>query len=112
MKKRRLGSSNLQVSEIALGCMGMSEFYGPADEGESLRAIEAALDLGVNFLDTADMYGRGANEELVGRAICGKRGSLVVATKFGIMREGSERPRNGRPEYVRLACEGSLRRLR
>ena len=112
MKRRRLGSSKLQVSEVSLGCMGMSEFYGRTDEAESLRTIDAAIDSGINLLDTADMYGRGANEILVGGAIQGKRNGLLIATKFGIVREEGGKRRDGRPEYVRQACESSLRRLR
>ena len=103
---RRLGS--LEVSDQGLGCMGMSEFYGEADETESIATIHRALDLGVNFLDTADMYGVGRNEELVGRAIRDRRDQVVVATKFAL---GTERRIDGRPEYVRSACDASLRRL-
>src|SRR4030095_16559102 len=111
MRKRRLGSSDLGVSEIAFGGMGMAEFSGPADQAESLRTMDAAIELGVNLFDTADMYGRGGNEELVGRAIRGKRERLVIATTFGIVRQENVRRRNGRPEYVRRACENSLKRL-
>ena len=112
MKNRKLGSS-LQVSSIGLGCMGMSEYYGSRDEAESIATIHRALDLGVTLLDTADIYGLGRNEELVGRAIRGRRDQVVVATKFGNMRgeDGSFRGVNGRPEYVRACCEASLRRL-
>ncbi|MGE5094603.1 MAG: aldo/keto reductase [Betaproteobacteria bacterium] len=112
MKMRTLGSS-LEVSAIGLGCMGMSEFYGGRDEAESIATLHRALDLGVTFLDTADMYGVGRNEELVGRAIRGRRQGLVVATKFGNVRgeDGSFRGVDGRPEYVRCACEASLKRL-
>jgi len=112
MKNRKLGSS-LQVSSIGLGCMGMSEYYGSRDETESIATIHRALDLGVTLLDTADIYGLGRNEELVGRAIRGRRDQVVVATKFGNMRgeDGSFRGVNGRPEYVRACCEASLRRL-
>jgi aryl-alcohol dehydrogenase-like predicted oxidoreductase len=114
MEKRKLGGQGLEVSAEGLGCMGMSEFYGEGDEGESLATIERALELGVTFLDTADMYGPFTNEELVGRAIRGRRGEVVVATKFGIVRDAANpgvRSISGRPEYVRKAAEGSLRRL-
>jgi aryl-alcohol dehydrogenase-like predicted oxidoreductase len=112
MRTRKLGK--LEVSELGLGCMGMSEFYGPADEGEGLATIERALALGVTFLDTADAYGIGKNEELVGRAVRGRRHEFVIATKFGFVRDpGNPQSRgiDGRPEYVRAACERSLRRL-
>jgi aryl-alcohol dehydrogenase-like predicted oxidoreductase len=113
MQRRRLGRVGPTVSAIGLGCMGMSEFYGPRDDDESIATIHRALDLGVDFLDTADMYGPYTNEELVGRAIKGRRPQVVLATKFGIVRGDDPRARaiNGRPEYVRSACEGSLRRL-
>jgi aryl-alcohol dehydrogenase-like predicted oxidoreductase len=113
MEKRKLGRAGLEVSAQGLGCMGMSEFYGASDEGESVATIHRALELGVNFLDTADMYGPFVNEELVGRAIAGRRGEVVLATKFGNVRgaDGSFLGINGRPEYVRAACEASLRRL-
>jgi len=113
METRRLGSQGLEVSAQGLGCMGMSEFYGPGDETESIATIHRALDLGVTFLDTADMYGPFKNEELVGRAIRGRRNEVVVATKFGIVRSADPTVRSisGRPEYVRQAAEGSLRRL-
>lgn len=112
MKKRKLGA--LEVSAIGLGCMGMSEFYGETDETESISVIHRALELGINFLDTADMYGIGHNEELVGRAIKGNREKYVVATKFAIVRDADDktvRTISGKPEYVAQAVEGSLKRL-
>ncbi|MEA2323663.1 MAG: hypothetical protein QOD81_3513 [Solirubrobacteraceae bacterium] len=113
MKTRTLGSEGLQVSAMGLGCMGMSEFYGRADEDEAIRTIHRALELGVTFLDTADMYGPFTNERLVGRAIADRRGDVVLATKFGNERkeDGTRLGVNGRPEYVHSACEASLRRL-
>jgi aryl-alcohol dehydrogenase-like predicted oxidoreductase len=113
MQTRKLGTQGLEVSMEGLGCMGMSEFYGEGDDEESIATIHRALDLGVNFLDTADMYGPFTNEQLVGRAIPGRRDEVVLATKFGIARgEGGERLGvRGDPEYVRRACEASLRRL-
>jgi len=114
MERRKLGSQGLVVSAIGLGCMGMSDFYGKADEAESVATIHRALDLGVIFLDTSDMYGLGSNEELVGRAIRGRRDQVVLATKFGVMRNPADksfRGVNGRPEYVRQSCDGSLKRL-
>src|SRR6266542_3870600 len=113
METRELGGSGLKVAAIGLGCMGMSEFYGPGDEAESIATIHRALELGINFLDTADVYGPHTNEELVGRAIRGRREGLIIATKFGIVRNADPKYRgvNGRPEYVRQSCEGSLRRL-
>jgi aryl-alcohol dehydrogenase-like predicted oxidoreductase len=112
MEKRKLGQ-DVMVSAVGLGCMGMSEFYGPADEAESIATIHRALDLGIDFLDTADIYGRGRNEELVGRAIKGRRNKLFLATKFGNVRDpdGSFVGVNGRPEYVRQSCDASLKRL-
>ena len=114
MKLRRLGSHGPEVSTLGLGCMGMSEFYGSRNEQESLATIHRALELGVNFLDTADMYGPFLNEELIGRAIKGRREEVIIGTKFGTMRDPSNhmfRGVNGRPEYLRAACHGSLRRL-
>ncbi|MFI5235551.1 MAG: aldo/keto reductase [Gemmatimonadales bacterium] len=110
---RTLGRSGLTVSAQGLGCMGMSEFYAGRDDAESTATIHRALDLGVTFLDTADIYGPHINEELVGRAIKGRRMSVVLATKFGIVRTGDPHARgmNGRPEYVQQSCEGSLKRL-
>ena len=114
MKTHRLGTQGLEVGAIGLGCMGMSDFYGPRDEAESVATIHRALDLGVTMLDTADVYGPHANEELVGRALRGRRReSVVVATKFGIVRGSDPTARgvNGRPEYVRSSCDASLKRL-
>ena len=113
MEMRLLGRSGVEVSAIGLGCMGMSEFYGPGDDDTSLAVIDRALELGVNFLDTADMYGPWTNEELVGRAIAPRRDEVVLATKFGIDRTvppGEKNVKNG-PEYARAACDASLRRL-
>ena len=114
MQYRRLGNSSLVVSALGLGCMGMSEFYGETDENESMATLHRALDRGVTFLDTADMYGMGRNEELVGRAIATRRHEVSLATKFGNVRgpDGSFQGVNGRPEYVQQACEASLRRLK
>jgi len=113
MEKRALGKQGLMVSAIGLGCMGMSEFYGPADENESIATIQRALDAGVTFLDTADVYGPFKNERLVGRAIRGRRDEVVLATKFGNQRgeDSGWIGVNGRPEYVRSACDASLARL-
>jgi aryl-alcohol dehydrogenase-like predicted oxidoreductase len=114
MEKRKLGKNGPTVSAIGLGCMGMSEFYGARDDRESVATIHRALDLGVTFLDTADVYGPHLNEELVGRAIRDRRDQVVLATKFGIVRDPAQphlRGVNGQPEYVRSACEASLNRL-
>ncbi|WP_371783832.1 aldo/keto reductase [Streptosporangium subroseum] len=113
MNRRRLGQKGPEVSAIGLGCMGMSEFYGEADEAESIAVIHHALDLGVNFLDTADQYGRGHNEELVGRAIADRRDEVVLATKFGIVRgeDPAFRGVDGSPDYVRKSVDASLQRL-
>jgi aryl-alcohol dehydrogenase-like predicted oxidoreductase len=113
MKRRRLGTQGLEVSALGLGCMGMSEFYGATNEAEAIATIERALDLGVSFLDTADMYGPFTNERLVGKAIAARRGEVQLATKFGNERreDGSWVGINGRPEYVRAACDASLERL-
>ena len=113
MKRLSLGKQGLEVSAQGLGCMGMSEFYGTTDETESIATIHRALDLGVTFLDTADMYGVGANERLVGKAIAGRRDEVDLATKFGNERnpDGSWIGINGQPEYVLAACEASLQRL-
>jgi aryl-alcohol dehydrogenase-like predicted oxidoreductase len=114
MQIRNLGSQGLKASQLGLGCMGMSEFYGNTDDKESVKVIHRALELGVTLLDTADMYGPYKNEELAGKAIKGKRNKVTLATKFGIIRDPSNphaRSVNGRPEYVKVSCDGSLKRL-
>jgi aryl-alcohol dehydrogenase-like predicted oxidoreductase len=115
MERRKLGGTGLTVSAIGLGCMGMSEFYGAADDAQSAQTLQAALDAGIDFLDTADTYGLGHNEELVGRFLreSGRRGEVTLATKFGIVRQagGYERRIDNSPAYVRQACEASLKRL-
>jgi aryl-alcohol dehydrogenase-like predicted oxidoreductase len=113
MQTRELGRSGLKVTEIGLGCMGMSAFYGTRDDVESLATIDRALELGVTFLDTSDTYGPHTNELLIGKAIAGRRDKFVIATKFGIVRgpQAHDRSINGRPEYVRQACDASLQRL-
>lgn len=114
MQRRRLGKNGPLISALGLGCMGMSEFYGATDDAESVATIHCALDLGINFLDTADMYGPHRNEELVGKAIRSRRDEVVLATKFGLVRDPANmmvRGINGRPEYVKQACDASLKRL-
>src|SRR3954466_8453348 len=111
METRSLGTQGLKVSAIGLGCMGMSEFYGARDDAESIATIHRAVELGVTLLDTSDMYGPHTNQQLVGKAIADRRDRVVLATKFGIVRTGHERSINGRPEYVKAACDASLQRL-
>ncbi len=113
LKSRSLGNSGLEVSALGLGCMGMSDFYSGRDEEEAIRTIHRAIEFGVTLLDTADMYGVGKNEELIGRAVKGRRSEVILATKFGNMRseDGKFLGVNGRPEYVKAACDASLRRL-
>ena len=112
MDRRKLGTQELEVSALGLGCMGMSEFYGTTDEGEAIATIQRALELGIDFFDTADMYGRGANEKLVGKAIRDRREEVILATKFGNVRnDDGSRVVRGDAEYVRQACDASLQRL-
>ncbi|MCC6297614.1 MAG: aldo/keto reductase, partial [Pseudomonadales bacterium] len=117
MQYRILGNSGARVSAIGLGCMGMSDFYGPADERESVATLHHALDIGLNFLDTADVYGSGHNETLIGKAISGRREQAFICTKFGIAgakrrpEGGLEMQIDGRPDYVKAACDRSLQRL-
>jgi aryl-alcohol dehydrogenase-like predicted oxidoreductase len=115
MKTRMMGKQGLMVSELGLGCMGMSDFYGGRDDTESVATVHRAMDLGVTLFDTADMYGPYINEELVGRAVHGRRDKVVIATKFGLIRDPNtptSRGVSGKPDYVRSSCEGSLRRLK
>ena len=114
MQTVRLGKNGPDVSRVGLGCMGMSEFYGPADETESLRVFDRALELGINFLDTADVYGPQTNEVLVGQALRGRRERVVLATKFGIVRDPNDPMKRGicgQPDYVKSCCDASLKRL-
>lgn len=112
MKKRKLGGQGLVVSELGPGCMGMSQFYGPRDDAESTATLERAIELGLDFFDTADIYGQGHNEELVGKMLRQHRNQVIIATKFGnlVLPDGT-RAINGKPEYVRSACNASLKRL-
>src|ERR1700686_5510364 len=112
MQKRKLGSQGLEVSELGLGCMGMSQFYGPRDDNESTATLERAIDLGLDFFDTADVYGVGHNEELVGKVLRKHRDKVIIATKFAnqVLPDG-KRVINGKPEYVRSSCDASLKRL-
>ena len=112
MKQRQLGKSRLHVSAIGLGCMGMSTAYGEMDEKGSIKTIQRALDIGVTLLNTSDAYGNGANEELIAKAIKGRRDSVVLATKFGQIHNPAGGHVDGRPDYVQAACEASLKRLR
>lgn len=113
LPRRRLGTTGPEVSALGLGCMGMSDFYGPADDAQSLAVLHRALDIGINFLDTADMYGMGANERLLARLLAARRGEVVLATKFGHVRgsDGTVLRIDGSPAYVREACDASLQRL-
>jgi len=112
MKKRKLGSQGLVVSELGLGCMGMSQFYGPRDDAESTATLERAIELGLDFFDMADIYGAGHNEELVGKVLSSHRDKVIIATKFGnLVLPDGKRAINGKPEYVRSACDASLKRL-
>jgi aryl-alcohol dehydrogenase-like predicted oxidoreductase len=113
MEKKKLGSQGLEVSSLGLGCMGMSDFYGTHNDEESIKTIHHAVDLGITFFDTSDMYGPFKNEELLGTAVKGIRDKVVIATKFGIVRSGDPNVRaiNGKPEYVKSACDASLKRL-
>src|ERR1700693_4137892 len=112
MEKRKRGAQGLEVSELGLGCMGMSQFYGPRDDVESAKTLERALELGIDFFDTADVYGVGHNEELVGKTLKPHRARVIIATKFAnqVLPDG-KRAINGRPEYVHSACDASLKRL-